>query len=249
MRAVLTYHSLDASGSPISVEPDVFRAQMRWLAAAGPAVVPLEALLNGTAPSEAVAITFDDGFSNLWTEGLEVLEDLGLPATVFVVTDRVGTDNGWDGRDYPGVPRLPLMSWDQVGGLQERGVEVGGHSCTHPAMTTLSPARLTDEVHRCSEVLLERTGHRPSAFCYPFGAYDANVVRAVAEVYDSAVTTRLRPLPDRVSAHEVPRLDMFYLRRPGQLEAWGSLRFSARLRIRAGLREARALWTKATSSA
>ena len=249
MRAVLTYHSLDGSGSPISVEPDVFRAQMRWLARSGPAVVPLESLLNGSAPTEAVAITFDDGFSNLWTEGVAVLEELGLPATVFVVTDRVGTDNGWDGRDYPGVPRLPLMGWDQVERLRERGIEVGGHSCTHPEMPTLTPARLTDEVHRCAEEIVTRTGRRPLAFSYPFGAYDDPVVKSVAEVFDSAVTTRLRALPERVSPFQVPRLDMFYLRRPGQLEAWGGLRFAAHIRVRALLREARALWTKGASSA
>lgn len=250
MRAVLTYHSLDSSGSPISVEPEVFRAQMRWLAAHGPPVVPLGELLDGSAPKDALAITFDDGFSNLWTEGLAVLEEWGLPATVFVVTDRVGTDNGWDGRDYPGVPRLPLMGWDQVERLHERGCDVGGHSCTHPAMPTLAPERLTDEVHRCAEAIVSRTGRRPSAFCYPFGAYDDRVVKSVAEVYDSAVTTRLRALPDRVPPFEVPRLDMFYLRRPGQLEAWGSARFKARLRLRAWLRDARAFWaTSGPSSA
>jgi peptidoglycan/xylan/chitin deacetylase (PgdA/CDA1 family) len=244
VRAVLTYHSLDASGSPVSVDPRVFRDQMRWVASAGPAVVTLEALLEGGAPDDAVAITFDDGFSNLWTEGLPILEELGLPATVFVVTDRIGIDNGWDGRDYPGVPRLPLMGWDQVERLRERGFEVGAHSCTHPALTSVSATQLADEVHRCAEQIITRTGQRPSGFAYPFGAYDARVVGAVAEVYDMAVTTRLRVLPDRPSVHRIPRLDMYYLSRPGQLEAWGSLRFGARLVIRSGLRDARSWWTE-----
>ena len=32
MRAILTYHSIDESGSPISVDPDAFRRHVRWLA-------------------------------------------------------------------------------------------------------------------------------------------------------------------------------------------------------------------------
>ena len=38
-------------------------------------------------PERAVAITFDDGYLNVLTHAAPVLADLGIPATVFVVTD------------------------------------------------------------------------------------------------------------------------------------------------------------------
>ncbi len=43
-QAVLTYHSLDHSGSVISIKPETFREQIRWLLESGIAVVPVPAL-------------------------------------------------------------------------------------------------------------------------------------------------------------------------------------------------------------
>ena len=44
MRAILTYHSIDDSGSPISVSPAAFRRQLEWLVAERVRVVPLSEL-------------------------------------------------------------------------------------------------------------------------------------------------------------------------------------------------------------
>ena len=40
MRAVLTYHSIDDSGSPISVRRDAFQRHVKWLASGQVAVAP-----------------------------------------------------------------------------------------------------------------------------------------------------------------------------------------------------------------
>lgn len=44
---------------------------------------------NGTLPKRAVAVTFDDGFSDLHEHALPVLRQLDMPATVFVSTGYV----------------------------------------------------------------------------------------------------------------------------------------------------------------
>lgn len=239
MRAILTYHSLDASGSPISVDPGVFRAQMRWLARHGPRVVPLSELLRRPHTEDVVALTFDDGFQNFWDEGLPALDECGLPATMFIVSDWVGRDNGWDGGQYPGVPTLPLMDWDRVGALAEHGVTIGAHSRTHPMLTRLSSERLHAELAGCAEQIQRYTGLRPDTFAYPFGDCDERVIRATAGLFGSAVTTELKLLPDEPHRHALPRLDMYYWRGPGQLEAWGTPRFRLRLMLRSSLRRLR----------
>ena len=63
MRAILTYHSIDPSGSPISVSPAAFRRHIEWLASGRVRVVRLEELMRLPAGEDAVALTFDDGFA------------------------------------------------------------------------------------------------------------------------------------------------------------------------------------------
>lgn len=111
MRAILTYHSIDESGSPISVSPSAFRAHVRWLASGAVRVLPLDELVKADDRMDAVAITFDDGFENFATECADLLVEHALPTTVFVVPEHVGRTNEWGGVASPGIPTLPLMSW------------------------------------------------------------------------------------------------------------------------------------------
>jgi peptidoglycan/xylan/chitin deacetylase (PgdA/CDA1 family) len=52
-----------------------------------------ECLLNGKSMTRPVAaITFDDGYSDVYYNAFPLLKRKGIPSTVFVVTDLVGTD-------------------------------------------------------------------------------------------------------------------------------------------------------------
>src|SRR5713101_6332064 len=110
MRAILTYHSIDDSGSAISIPPAVFKEHVRWISQRQIHVESLDDLLAGDkeAETDTVAITFDDGFAN-FTLAVELLADYGLPATLFVVAGHVGGTNAWGGRTDPGIPTLPLL--------------------------------------------------------------------------------------------------------------------------------------------
>jgi len=46
MRAILTYHSIDESGSVISISEEVFREQIAWLARSHVRVVTLDTLMR-----------------------------------------------------------------------------------------------------------------------------------------------------------------------------------------------------------
>ena len=237
MRAILTYHSIDPSGSPISIDVAAFQRHVDFLASSKVKVVPLAEIISNSQ-DDAVAITFDDGFTNFSAQAWPRLLAHGLPATLFVVTGQVGKDNAWGGKRDSRVPHLRLMDWDQLGLLAEQGLELGAHSRTHPHLPTLSDAQQLDEIEGCADDLFKNGGARPTSFCYPYGSLDQRAIVNVATRYRRACTTELAALSGKESPHRLPRLDAYYFRGPGRLEAWGKFGFRARIEL---LRAARSL--------
>lgn len=233
MRGILTYHSVDPSGSPISIGEGPLRAHLRWLASREVQVVPLEWIHKVPADRHAVAITFDDGFQNFADVAWPLFKHHDMPLTLFVATGRVGTDNRWDGKDSRGIPTLPLADWDALRKMVDKGLTLGSHSRTHPHLESLDDARLAEETRGSADDLERETGVRPQAFCYPYGTFDARAVELVRKTYAVACTTELAALPDDPDVHRLPRLDAFYYRGNARLERWGSGSFRRHLALRA----------------
>lgn len=252
MKAILTYHSVDDSGSAVSVSPDTFRRHVRWLASGRVRVVTVPELLALPPASDAVAITFDDGLRSFGDVAAPLLAEHGLPVTLFVVCDRVGTTSAWADaatRRGPKVPAFPLLDWPALRQLADRGVELGAHTRTHRELTRVRGAALAEEVDGCAARIAAETGRRPRAFAYPYGAVDGAALAVVERAYDWACTTELRALAAEDRPHLLPRLDAYYLQAPGALESWGSAAFRRRLWLRAGARRVRRTLASAMGAA
>jgi len=206
--AILTFHSLDKSGSVISFAPDAFRASMEAVAEAGiPAVTLGECLRTpGT-----LALAFDDGFENFAEHGWPVLKRLGFPASVFVASGKTAGANTWRGQ-IAGIPRLPLLDWAAIRALAAEGVEFGAHSHMHPDLTRVDPARLEEELTLPLRLIEEHTGVKPRAFAYPFGKANAAVRARTAALYELAFGTRMGYVSGGEDRFDLPRLDAYYLR-------------------------------------
>ena len=222
MKAVITYHSIDPSGSVISVDEATFAAHMAWLAA-NVAVLPLRELLDSPCES-AVALTFDDGFQNFADAALPHLVKFNLPATVFVTTDLVGKTNEWSLGPPPAVPHLPLMDWHVLESVRKHGITIGSHTRTHPNLKHTADQMHT-EIAGSADIIARRLGNRPQEFSYPYGNYDETVVAAARATYAIACTTELRAISPQTDPLRMPRLDAYYFRRPGLLERFGSAAF------------------------
>lgn len=249
MRAILTYHSIDSSGSAISMSEEAFRAHVRFLASGRVRVVALGELPTVAEGQDAIALTFDDGFRNFASAAAPVLSAAGLPATVFVVSDAVGGTNEWDARPAPGIPTLPLMSWDEVHAAAEAGFGIGAHTRRHPDLTTVDHGRLEDELAGCVERCSSELGQRPRWFAYPYGAVNDVVARAARDVFEWSCTTAFRPVEPGDDRALLPRLDAYYFRGAGQLESWGTPAFRRRLWVRAQGRRVKALLAGRTGAA
>jgi len=241
LRAILTYHSIDDSGSVISTSPAVFRRQIEWLAGSRVAVVGLDDLVLRPPARDAVALTFDDAFENFGTEAWPVLESFGLPATVFVPTGHVGRRNGWE--DSGRLPLLPLLDWAALARLAEGGVMLGAHGHRHVDLRSSPESGLDEELEVPVRRIRDETGVEPTTFAYPFGAVDARVAAAVSRRYTMAVTTEFAALEQAADAARLPRLDAWYFRDPARLEQFGTRSFARFIRFRRGLRRVRRMLT------
>jgi peptidoglycan/xylan/chitin deacetylase (PgdA/CDA1 family) len=202
----------------LTVTPDDLRWQLSLLRRLGYKVITFDDLLAAYATrtpisGRSVLITFDDAYDGLFEWAHPVFAEVGVPYSVFVVTDLVGKTNEWDRE--AGVAPTPLLSWDKIRRMDESGlVSFYPHTLSHPHLTTLSDDELFRQISRSRQALQDVLGKHANVFCYPFGDYDDRVVDSVrAAGFDLAVTMdRGRALPDD-NPLTLPRISVEH--RPG----------------------------------
>ncbi|MEV6117209.1 polysaccharide deacetylase family protein [Streptomyces sp. NPDC052109] len=181
---ILMYHSVatapnDATRA-LSVAPEAFAEQMALIGDLG--LTPLTTAdladrwrTGRPLPARPVLVTFDDGYEGVHRHVLPVLAKHGYPATVFVST-------GWIRGAYDTGGGLDTMlDWPQVRRLAAAGVEIGGHSHTHPQLDQLDDGALRRELTHCTEIVADELGARPVSFAYPYGYSSRRVRQAVRE--------------------------------------------------------------------
>jgi peptidoglycan/xylan/chitin deacetylase (PgdA/CDA1 family) len=184
---VLAYHSIGdrPTGQTMrwSVSPGDFDEQMALLAERGRhalTVAGYAAALQGEAalPHDPVLVTFDDGYADLATTALAVLERHRVVATAFVISGRIGTQ---------AAAADPVLSWEQLHELRAHGVQIGSHGHSHRALDCLPQREVEDEVRSSKRLLEEGLSEEVVSFAYPYGYNSARVRRAVqAAGYSSA---------------------------------------------------------------
>jgi peptidoglycan/xylan/chitin deacetylase (PgdA/CDA1 family) len=191
------------------VSPEHLNFQVRYLLKKGYEIVTLaEALarLPHEKTKPLACLTFDDGYVDNVNLGLPVLEKLGVPATVYVITGDVGKKSMiWQeaGEKHP----ADLASWDELGRLREKGWELANHGHAHVHFSRYSPAHQEDLIARSCEELHKYLGEKPRTFAYPYGDYNAVTVELMARYgFSGAVTTQL-------GANRSSELNRFELKR------------------------------------
>lgn len=241
---ILTYHSLDNSGSPVSVAPATFRRQLARLRGAGYVALPLgEALALLARPDEPrrrlVALTFDDGYASVREHALPALAPYGWRATVLPVSDYVGRDNVWPSQPSF-VPRAPLLSWEGLAELAGLGWEIAAHTKTHPDLTRLDDDALEAEVVDGAARLEQHLGRPVKTFAYPYGKLNPRVRAAVQRRYDGACSTAMG-LANRTSdRYALERVEMWYFSRWGLHRLLGSPGLAPYVGLCGAVRRARA---------
>ena len=240
---ILTYHSLDLSGSVISVRPAAFRAHMQSLSDHGFSVMPLGRLLDvwegrAAMPPRPVVLTFDDAYANFAACARPVLESHGFRATVFAVAGRGGGWNDWPGQ-LAGLPRLPLLAAADLRDAAAAGFEIGSHGLTHAALDGLSAEDAERELAESRRRLEDDISRPVDLLAYPYGRASAQVRAAASRRYRAACGVSMGRARAGRDLHALPRIDAYYLRRPALFRTLGTTLGSAYLALRAAGRRLR----------
>ena len=213
---VLCYHAVSERWpADLSITPANLEAQLELLARRGYRGVTFTEAVADPPSGKAVAVTFDDGYRSVLALGEPILARLGWPATIFAATDFAGTERpmSWPGIDHwlgsEFEPELVPLGWDELGGLAERGWEVGSHTCSHPRLTQLGDAALEDELHRSKALCQEHLDRECASIAYPYGDHDARVAAAAGRAGYRAAGT----LPSRFDSRDPlrwPRVGVYY---------------------------------------
>lgn len=207
---LLCYHGVsDTFDRPFNIKTDALERQLRSLVRRRFRPVTAFEALAGSG--RRFHVTFDDAYKNLMG-AVPTLERLGVPATVFVVTDLAD-----DGLPFA-VPELAAeaeahpdematMDWDDLRALVERGFEIGSHTASHPHLPGLSDTELDRELRdsrsRCEEELDRRCRY----VAYPYGEHDERVQRAARRAgYEAAFALGSSAGSGRWA---VPRVDLY----------------------------------------
>ena len=212
MRAILTFHSIDDSGSVLSFPAREFARLLASFADAKLPVCDIDTLL-APATQRGVALTFDDGMKSLHTHALPVLRDHGVPSHLYLATGALGGTNRWAAQP-DGIPEFEMLDWGHVEDLHRAGMQIESHTHTHPDLRTVDEATIDAECERADRLVEERLGRRPAHFAYPYGRHDARARDRVRARYRSAVTVALRELHGGEDRAALPRIDTYYLRTP-----------------------------------
>jgi peptidoglycan/xylan/chitin deacetylase (PgdA/CDA1 family) len=211
---ILMYHQIGdppARGTPyrgLTVSTERFRRQMTWLHRLGYRGLSMRDLmpyLRGELSGRVVGLTFDDGFRNVHRNALPVLARLGFSATNYFVAGQFGGTNAWDAAD--GVPSSPLMTVAEMREWAAAGNEVGSHTLDHVHLPRLSAQEARRQIADSRSALEQALGGQVSAFCYPYGEYDASHVAMVRQCgYGNATSTRRGLAASTDDIHDLPRV-------------------------------------------
>ncbi|RMF61398.1 MAG: polysaccharide deacetylase family protein [Calditrichaeota bacterium] len=211
---ILTFHSLDTSGSPISFPPDSFLKLILTLKDKKIKVISLSDLvlwLNGEKElhDPCIALTFDDGFENIYHHAFPILEEHQMEATVFLTTNHIGRKNDW--KNQPSnIPILPMLNWDQISEMSRSCFSFEAHTKNHPNLSQIPVEQAKEEIEQSKRDIEEHLGKSVEFFCYPYGHYNPKVYEIIKQRFKGACSTEMNFLNRGIDIYLLPRIDMYY---------------------------------------
>ena len=211
---VLMYHKVSLkTGDALTVTTAQLKSQLEWLRTEEFQFITCAALLAALETGKeisprAVLVTFDDAYLDNYELALPLLQQLGVPAAIFIPTDYIGKTSSWDS------DACPLMNAEQLRATVAQGFELGLHSHQHTNYRAMTAESLAHDVRACVATMRNLGLPYVSALSYPYGKRPktAGDRSAMLDAFREAgvkaafrIGNRINPLPLR-DRFEINRL-------------------------------------------
>ncbi len=164
---IVMYHDVaevppdDIYRAASNVLPADFGAELDYLKCAGYTAITPSQLLDAiagqrTLPNKPVILTFDDGYSDHYTQAFPMLKRHGMTGAFAIITGFVE-----GGGDY--------MSWAQIKEMSDAGMEIMSHTVTHIDLNTAEDATAEGQLRDSRAAIEQHTGKAPALLVYPSG--------------------------------------------------------------------------------
>ncbi|MCA9200733.1 MAG: polysaccharide deacetylase family protein [Planctomycetales bacterium] len=210
---VLFYHRVaDTFPNDWTISNQLFQRQIEWIRRRFD-VISLQELQDRIRAKEnhrpAVAITFDDGYAENCDQALPYLLENQIPFTYFVTLDNMLTGQSFPHDAQANCPAKP-NTLEQIQLLAQAGVEIGGHTNTHPDVGAIQDeATLQDEVFDAITQLEDYINKKVSYFAFPYGLPQ----NLHASVYRMAQQAGLKGVCSAYGDYNSVNQDPFHIRR------------------------------------
>lgn len=170
---VLVYHRFGEDEYPsTNIRIEQFEAQLEYLKSGGFTFLSLPEITkrlaaNEPLPERTVAITVDDAYASVLSEGWPRLKAAGIPLTLFVSTGALDEN------------RSGYLSWDQIRDLQADGVVIGHHGKDHLHMPHEGLDTAKTDLLAASARFEAELGSVPEFFAWPYGEHTPELTAMV----------------------------------------------------------------------
>ncbi|MGM9529994.1 MAG: polysaccharide deacetylase family protein [Phascolarctobacterium sp.] len=182
---VLEYHSIGSHPDwpqGMVIAPATFEKHLQYLKQNGYKMVTVaelaDRLTTGKPMEKYIALSFDDGYTDNYTEAFPLLQKYGARATFSVINSKIG------GKIY--------MTAAQIQEMERAGMEIASHTFSHNRLEDIDPKYLDWEIGTSKYDLEKRLMPQDKTvktLAYPCGSYNEKAIAKLKQFgYVAALT-------------------------------------------------------------
>jgi peptidoglycan/xylan/chitin deacetylase (PgdA/CDA1 family) len=169
---ILMYHHVSEKTPGVTtVSPKLFAQHMQYVSEHH-RVLPLQTLVSALQeaqglPDKALALTFDDGYENIFKNAHPILYQYNLPYTVFINPSLIGV-------------QANQLNWQQVKLMAQQGATFANHGNTHKHMLARDEhesehawlERVMADIELAEQQIERQLGYSLRYIAYPYGEFE-----------------------------------------------------------------------------